>query len=223
MVYDALSSRATCSMIRILIADDHPILRAGLKTLLSECDDMTVTGEASSGEETIKLIKSGEHDVVLLDITLPDMNGVDALKQIKRHRPELSVLILSMHPEEQYAVNLLRAGASGYVPKEAAPEQLVAAIRTVVNGRRYVSAALAEALARELADPEQQPSHGALSAREFQIFCKLAAGMSVSQIGASLNLSVKTISTYRSRILEKMGMKTNADLISYAIRNRLVQ
>jgi two-component system invasion response regulator UvrY len=210
-------------MIRIFIADDHPILRAGLKTLLSECEDMKVTGEASSGEDAIRMIRSGDHDVVLLDITLPDMNGVDALKHIKRHRPELSVLILSMHPEEQYAVNLLRAGASGYVPKEAAPDQLVAAIRTVMNGRRYVSAALAEALARELADPEQQPSHGALSEREFQIFCKLAAGMSVSQIGASLNLSVKTISTYRSRILEKMGMKTNADLISYAIRNRLVQ
>ena len=210
-------------MIRIFIADDHPILRAGLKTLLAECEDMKVTGEASSGEEAIRMIRSGDHDVVLLDITLPDMNGVDALKQIKRHRPELSVLILSMHPEEQYAVNLLRAGASGYVPKEAAPDQLVAAIRTVMNGRRYVSAALAEALVRELADPDQQPSHSALSEREFQIFCKLAAGMSVSQIGGSLNLSVKTISTYRSRILEKMGMKTNADLISYAIRNRLVQ
>lgn len=209
-------------MIRILIADDHPILRAGLKTLLSEHEDMEVTGEASSGEEAIRLIRSGGYDVVLLDITLPDMNGVDALKQIKRYRPELSVLILSMHPEEQYAVNLLRAGASGYVPKEAAPDQLVAAIRTVMNGRRYVSAALAETLARELADPEQQPSHSALSEREFQIFCKLAAGMSVSQIGGSLNLSVKTISTYRSRILEKMGMKTNADLISYAIRNGLV-
>jgi DNA-binding NarL/FixJ family response regulator len=210
-------------MIRIFIADDHPILRAGLKTLLAECDDMKVTGEAASGEETIRMIRSGEHDVVLLDITLPDMNGVDALKQIKRYRPELSVLILSMHPEEQYAVNLLRAGASGYVPKEAAPEQLVAAIRTVMSGRRYVSPALAEVLARDLADPDQQPSHSALSEREFQIFCKLAAGMSVSQIGASLNLSVKTISTYRSRILEKMGMKTNADLISYAIKNRLVQ
>jgi two-component system, NarL family, invasion response regulator UvrY len=210
-------------MIRIFIADDHPILRAGLKTLLSECEDMTVSGEASSGEETLRLVRSGEHDIVLLDITLPDMNGVDALKLIKRHRPGMAVLILSMHPEEQYAVNLLRAGASGYVPKEAAPEQLVTAIRTVMNGRRYVSAALAEVLARDLSDPEQQPSHSSLSEREFQIFCKLAAGMSVSQIAASLNLSVKTISTYRARILEKMAMRNNADLISYAIKNRLVQ
>jgi two-component system, NarL family, invasion response regulator UvrY len=210
-------------MIRIFIADDHPILRAGLKTLLSECEDMTVSGEASSGEEALRLVRSGEHDIVLLDITLPDMNGVDALKLIKRHRPGMAVLILSMHPEEQYAVNLLRAGASGYVPKEAAPEQLVSAIRTVMNGRRYVSAALAEVLARDLSDPEQQPSHSSLSEREFQIFCKLAAGMSVSQIAGSLNLSVKTISTYRARILEKMAMRNNADLISYAIKNRLVQ
>lgn len=210
-------------MIRVLIADDHPILRAGLKTLLAECEDMKVSGEASSGDETVRMVRSGEHDIVLLDITLPDMNGVDALKLIKRHRPGLAVLILSMHPEEQYAVNLLRAGASGYVPKEAAPDQLVTAIRTVMNGRRYVSAALADVLARDLSDPEQQPSHSSLSEREFQIFCKLAAGMSVSQIAASLNLSVKTISTYRSRILEKMAMRNNADLISYAIKNRLVQ
>ena len=210
-------------MIRVLIADDHPILRAGLKTLLSECEDMSVSGEASSGDETIRMVRSGQHDIVLLDITLPDMNGVDALKLIKRHRPGMAVLILSMHPEEQYAVNLLRAGASGYVPKEAAPEQLVTAIRTVMNGRRYVSAALADVLARDLSDPDQQPSHSALSEREFQIFCKLAEGMSVSQIAANLNLSVKTISTYRARILEKMALRNNADLISYAIKNRLVQ
>ena len=210
-------------MIRILIADDHPILRAGLRTLLAECEDMTVSGEAASGDETIRMVRSGQHDIVLLDITLPDMNGVDALKLIKRHRPSTAVLILSMHPEEQYVVNLLRAGASGYVPKEAAPEQLVAAIRTVMNGRRYVSAALADVLARDLSDPEQQPSHSALSEREFQIFCKLAEGMSVSQIAANLNLSVKTISTYRARILEKMALRNNADLISYAIKNRLVQ
>jgi DNA-binding NarL/FixJ family response regulator len=210
-------------MIRILIADDHPILRAGLKTLLSECDDMTVTGEAGSGEETIEMIKATELDVVLLDITLPDMNGVDALKQIKRHRPQLAVLILSMHPEEQYAVNLLRAGACGYVPKEAAPEQLVTAIRTVMGGRRYVSATLAELLANDLGNGTQQPSHATLSEREFQIFCKLAAGLTVSQIGVNLNLSVKTVSTYRSRILEKMGMKTNADLTYYAIKNGIIQ
>jgi DNA-binding NarL/FixJ family response regulator len=210
-------------MIRILIADDHSILRAGLKTLLAECEDMTVTGEASSGAEALEMIKAAEHDVVLLDIGLPDMNGVDVLMQIKRQRPQLPVLILSMHPEEQFAVNLLRAGASGYVPKEAAPEQLVTAIRTVTNGRHYVSAALADTLARDIGEPASQPSHVSLSEREFQIFCKLAAGMTVSQIGASLNLSVKTISTYRSRILDKMSMKTNADLTYYAIKNGIVR
>lgn len=209
-------------MIRILIADDHSILRAGLRTLLAECEDMTVTGEASSGAEALEMMKAAEHDVVLLDIGLPDMNGVDVLMQIKRQRPQLPVLILSMHPEEQFAVNLLRAGASGYVPKEAAPEQLVAAIRAVMGGRRYVSAVLADALARDIGEPASQPSHITLSEREFQIFCKLAAGMTVSQIGASLNLSVKTISTYRSRILDKMSMKTNADLTYYAIKNGIV-
>lgn len=210
-------------MIRILIADDHPILRAGLKTLLAECEDMTVTGEASSGAEAMGMINAAEHDVVLLDIGLPDMNGVDVLMQIKRRRPQLPVLILSMHPEEQFAVNLLRAGASGYVPKEAAPDQLVSAIRTVTNGRRYVSATLADSLARDVGEPAPQPSHITLSEREFQIFCKLAGGMTVSQIGTSLNLSVKTISTYRSRILAKMGMKTNADLTYYAIKNGILQ
>jgi len=209
-------------MIRILIADDHSILRAGLRTLLAECEDMTVTGEASSGAEVLEMMKAAEHDVVLLDIGLPDMNGVDVLMQIKRQRPQLPVLMLSMHPEEQFAVNLLRAGASGYVPKEAAPEQLVAAIRAVTSGRRYVSTVLADALARDIGEPASQPSHITLSEREFQIFCKLAAGMTVSQIGASLNLSVKTISTYRSRILDKMSMKTNADLTYYAIKNGIV-
>lgn len=183
---------------------------------------MSVTGEASSGAEALEMIKATEHDVVLLDIGLPDMNGVDVLMQIKRQRPQLPVLILSMHPEEQFAVNLLRAGASGYVPKEAAPEQLVAAIRAVTNGRRYVSAVLADALVRDIGEPTSQPSHITLSEREFQIFCKLAAGMTVSQIGANLNLSVKTISTYRSRILDKMSMKTNADLTYYAIKNGIV-
>ncbi len=211
-------------MIRIIIADDHPILRAGLKTLLSEHADMEVLGEAGSGEETIRMIQAADCDVVLLDITMPDMNGVDTLNKIKRHRPQVAVLILSMHPEEQYAVNLLRAGASGYVPKESAPEQLVTAIRTAVEGRRYVSPRLAELLAGDLGnDSPQKPPHADLSKREFQIFCKLAAGLAVSQIGTDLNLSVKTVSTYRSRVLEKMNMKTNADLTYYAIKNGLIQ
>lgn len=210
-------------MIRILIADDHSILRAGLKTLLSELDDMEVAGEAGSGEETIRKVREAKWDVVLLDISMPDKSGVDTLKEIKRHHPELPVLMLSMHPESQYAVNLLRAGASGYVAKECAPEELVHAIRTVVQGRRYVSPTLAELLAADIGGDMDRPLHSHLSEREFQIFCKLAAGQPASQIAQELFLSVKTVSTYRTRILEKMGMKTNADLTYYAIKNGLIE
>lgn len=210
-------------MIRIMIVDDHPILRAGLKTLLSEHPDMTVTGEAGSGLEAVKMVQEGDYDIVLLDITMPDMNGVDTLKQLQRHRPTLPVLMLSMHPEEQYAINLLRSGASGYVPKEGAPEQLVTAIQTVMQGRRYVSPSVAELLAADLGGDTNKSPHTTLSEREFQIFCRLAAGQSVSEIGSDLHLSVKTISTYRSRILGKMNMKNNADLTYYAIKNGIIQ
>lgn len=210
-------------MIRIMIVDDHPILRAGLKTLLSEHPDMEVTGEAGSGTEAVKMVQQADYDIVLLDVTMPDMNGVDALKQIQRHRPDLPVLMLSMHPEEQYAINLLRSGASGYVPKEGAPEQLVAAIQTVMKGRRYVSPAVADMLAADLDGVANKPLHTTLSEREFQIFCKLAAGQAVSEISTDLHLSVKTVSTYRSRILGKMNMKNNADLTYYAIKNGIIQ
>lgn len=211
-------------MIRIMIVDDHPILRAGLKTLLSERPDMQVTGETGSGEEAVTMIQQEKYDIVLLDITMPDMNGIDTLKQIQRHRPDLPVLILSMHPEEQYAINLLRAGASGYVPKEGAPEQLVTAIHTVMQGRRYVSPAVADLLAADIGGGNSgKAPHSILSEREFQIFCKLAGGQTVSQIGTDLHLSVKTISTYRSRILGKMNMKNNAELTYYAIKNGLIQ
>jgi DNA-binding NarL/FixJ family response regulator len=184
---------------------------------------MEVAGEASSGEEAIRLARTGEWDVVLLDISMPDKNGVDTLAEIKRHRPELPVVMLSMHPESQYAVSLLRAGASGYVSKEGAPEELVHAIRTVAQGRRYVSATLGELLAADLDRNADRPLHGGLSEREFQIFCKLAAGQPVSRIAGELFLSVKTVSTYRARVLEKMGMKTNADLTYYAIKNGLIE
>ena len=211
------------NMIRILIADDHALLRAGLHTLLSELPDMEVAGEAGSGEEAIKMVKASEWDVVLLDISMPEKSGVDTLTEIKRHRPQLPVVMLSMHPESQYAVSLLRAGASGYVSKEGAPEELVLAIRTVAQGRRYVSATLGELLAADLDRTADRPLHGTLSEREFQIFCKLAAGQPVSRIAEELFLSVKTVSTYRTRILEKMGMKTNADLTYYAIKNGLIE
>jgi two-component system invasion response regulator UvrY len=210
-------------MIRILIADDHAIVRAGLKQFIADQTDMEVSAEASTGSETIAAVRAGEFDVVLLDISMPDKNGIDTLKTLKHVKPELPVLMLSAYAEDQYAVNLLRAGAAGYLNKEAASTQLVGAIRTVVHGRKYVSPSLAQILADGVSGDADRPLHGELSQREFQIFCKLAAGAAVSKIADELNLSVKTVSTYRTRILEKMAMKSNADLTYYAIKNGLIE
>jgi DNA-binding NarL/FixJ family response regulator len=209
-------------MIRILIADDHAIVRAGLKQFIADQLDMEVAGEAATGAETIALVRTQEFDIVLLDISMPDKNGIDTLKTIKHIKPELPVLILSAHAEEQYAVNLLRAGASGYINKETASTQLVGAVRTAVQGRKYVSPTLAQVLAEGISGNGDEPLHGSLSQREFQIFCKLAGGQAVSQIADELHLSVKTVSTYRTRVLEKMGMKSNADLTYYAVKNGLI-
>jgi two-component system, NarL family, invasion response regulator UvrY len=210
-------------MIRILIADDHAIVRAGLKQFIADEPDMEVAGEADSGARALEMIRGEEWGVVLLDISMPDKSGIDVLKSAKHVRPDLPVLMLSAHPEEQYAVNLMRAGASGYLNKESAPGELVSAIRTVVKGRKYVSPALAQILANDLgAEPSDKPLHTHLSQREFQIFCKLAAGAPVSKIAHELCLSVKTVSTYRARVLEKMNMKTNADLTYYGIKNHLI-
>jgi two-component system invasion response regulator UvrY len=210
-------------MIRILIADDHAIVRAGLKQFIADQIDMEVAAEASTGTETIDLVRTASFNVVLLDISMPDRNGVDTLKALKQLKPDLPVLILSGFAEEQYAVNLLRAGASGYLNKEAASTQLVGAIRTVAQGRKYVSPALAQILAEGVSGDNEKPLHEQLSQREFQIFCKLAAGSSVSKIAEELFLSVKTVSTYRTRILEKMSLKSNADLTYYAIKNKLIE
>ena len=210
-------------MIRILIADDHAIVRAGLKQFIADHADMEVAGEAATGAEAITAIRSQEFDVVLLDISMPDKNGIDTLKTIKHVRPELPVLMLSAYAEDQYAVNLLRAGAAGYLNKEAASSQLVGAIRTVVLGRKFVSPSLAQILADGVSGDADRPLHAELSQREFQIFCKLAAGAAVSKIADELNLSVKTVSTYRTRVLEKMAMKSNADLTYYAIKNGLIE
>jgi two-component system, NarL family, invasion response regulator UvrY len=211
------------SPLRVLIADDHAIVRAGLKQFLAEVPDITVAGEAGSGTEALELIRQGEWDVVLLDIAMPDMTGIDVLKRLRHDKPDLPVLILSIYPEEQYAVSMLRAGASGYLTKESAPEQLEQAIRKVATGHRYVSPALAELLALEVGGDAGRPAHETLSQREFQVFSKLAAGKAVSEIASELCLSVKTISTYRARILEKMGMKNNAELTYYAIKNHLIE
>jgi DNA-binding NarL/FixJ family response regulator len=210
-------------MIRILIADDHAIVRAGLKQFIADQIDMEVAGEAATGTETVALVRAQPFDVVLLDISMPDRNGVDTLKSLRQIRPELPVLILSAYSETQYAVNLLRAGAAGYVNKEAASTQLVSAVRTVVQGRKYVSPALAQILAEGVSSDTDKPLHAQLSQREFQIFCKLSAGVPVSKIADELFLSVKTVSTYRTRILEKMTMKNNAELTYYAIKNKLIE
>ena len=210
-------------MIRILIADDHAIVRAGLKQFVADQADMKIVAEAASGAEAIAAVRATEIDVVLLDISMPDKNGIDTLKTLKHVKPELPVLMLSAFAEDQYAVNLLRAGASGYLNKEAASTQLVGAIRTVMLGRKYVSPSLAQILADGVSGDADRPLHGELSQREFQIFCKLAAGAAVSKIAGELNLSVKTVSTYRTRILEKMAMKSNADLTYYAIKNGLIE
>ena len=210
-------------MIRILIADDHAIVRAGLKQFIADQPDMQVAGEAATGSEAIQLVRASEFDVVLLDISMPDKNGIDTLRLLRHVKPDLPVLMLSAYGEDQYAVNLLRAGAAGYLNKEAASTQLVGAIRTVVQGRKYVSPSLAQILADGVSGDGEKPLHAELSQREFQIFCKLAAGAAVSKIADELNLSVKTVSTYRTRILEKMAMKSNADLTYYAIKNGLIE
>ena len=212
-------------MSRILIADDHAVVRAGYRQFLEADPSITEIGEASSGSEALDALRRAEWDLLLMDIHMPDRSGLDILKHVTTGYPDVRVLIMSGLPEEQYARNVLRAGASGYLSKGGSPEEFMRAIRIVLNGRRYVSATLAESMAADLENSRDtsQPLHTALSAREFQIFCKLASGATVSHIADELSLSVKTISTYRSRILEKMSFTSNADMTSYAMRNGLIQ
>ena len=222
LVEDKRATRAGPSLIRILIADDHAIVRAGLKQFIVGEKDMVVSGEAADGMETLACVRKGECDVVLLDISMPGKNGIDTLRQLKRSRPDLPVLILSAYCEQQFAVSLLRAGASGYISKESASEQLVTAIRTVIGGGKYVSPGVAQVLVSDLSSDTDKPLHATLSKREFQIFYRLASGESVSRIAEELFLSVKTVSTYRARILEKMQMSSNADLTYYAVKNNII-
>ena len=210
-------------MIKIIIADDHSIVREGLKQIIADTPDMVVCDEACNGSELIEKVMKDEFDVVVLDITMPDTNVLDVLKQIKKRLPTIQILVLSMHPEEQYAVRVLKAGASGYLTKESAPSELVKAIRKVSNGRKYISSAFAENLADIILSGHDQPIHATLSDREYQVLCMIASGETVKNIAGNLFLSEKTISTYRSRILQKMDMKNNAEIIHYAIKNMLVQ
>jgi two-component system invasion response regulator UvrY len=210
-------------MIRALIADDHAVVRHGLRQILQETSDMQVAGEAASGPEALERARGDVYDVVVLDITMPGRSGFDVLKELRVERPSLPVLVLSMHAEEQFAVRLLKAGAAGYLNKESAPEELVKAIRKVVSGGRYVSPTLAEKLAFEIDAGSDKLVHETLSDREFQVMRMMASGKTVKEIAAELSLSVKTISTYRARILTKMNLHTNAELIHYAITNQLVE
>ena len=209
-------------MLRILIADDHPVFRQGLRQILNEASDMVVTDEVSDGLEVLGRVRAGCCDVVLLDISLPGRNGIDILKQLEKEQPGLPVLILTMHPEEQYAIRALKAGASGYLTKESTPDELVTAIRKVSAGGKYVSSSLAEKLAYELGRIDEKAPHETLSDREYQIMLLIASGKTVTEIAEILSLSIKTVSTYRSRILEKMRMKNSAELTYYAIKNQLV-
>jgi len=209
-------------MIKIFIADDHAIVRRGLKQIISENSDMAVVGEAANGQDALSKIRKDHYDLILLDISMPGRTGLDILKELKSEAPKLPVLILSMYPEEQYAVRVLRAGASGYLTKDSAPDELITAIRRVISGKKYVTASLAEKLAVDLDASSQKQMHESLSDREYQVMCMIASGKPVGEIAEKLSLSVKTISTYRSRILEKMRMKNNAELTYYAIQNKLV-
>lgn len=209
-------------MIKILIADDHAIVRQGLRQTVAGQPDMVVAGEAQNAHETLKLVREGEWDVVVLDITMPGRSGLDLLIELKRERPNLPVLILSMHSEEQFAVRALKARAAGYITKQSAPKELINAIRKVHRGGKYVSPSLAESLAFELGDGSGKSAHEKLSDREYQILRMIATGRTPKEIAADLNLSEKTVGTYRMRLLEKMSMKRNAELIRYAIENRLV-
>lgn len=209
-------------MLKILVVDDHPVVRQGLKRIIAETYGGIVIDEACNGREAINKVRETDYDVVLLDISLPDLHGLDVLKQLKSEKPKLPILILSIHPEEQYALRVLRHGASGYLTKDSAPDELIAAIQKVSSGGKYISHSLAEKLASNLNTDVEKPLHDILSDREYQVLCLIASGKATKDIAEELLLSVKTVSTYRSRILSKMAMKNNAELIRYGVQNQLI-
>jgi DNA-binding NarL/FixJ family response regulator len=208
-------------MIRVLIVDDHAIVRQGLRRILDEATGMMAAGEAANGVEALKIMRTEKWDIVLLDISMPEKNGIDTLKQIMERSKESKVLILSMYPEDQHAVRLMKAGASGYLTKETAPEQLVDAIRKVVAGKKYISPTLSELLLLECGHDSEKMPHEILSDREYQVLRLLGSGKKVSEVAVTLSLSVKTISTYRTHILEKMKLRNNAELTYYVMHNGL--
>lgn len=209
--------------MKVLIVDDHPIVRMGIKQILADEPDIATTMEATSVSEMMEYVRQEDWSVIVLDITLPDRSGLEALKDVKAMRPELPVLILSMHPEDQYAVRVLKAGASGYVTKESAADELAKALRKVVSGGRYISSTLAEKLAIAVGGDYDKQLHETLSDREFQVMFLIASGKKPAEIADELLLSVKTVSTYRARVLEKMHMANNAELTYYAVKNNLIE
>jgi two-component system invasion response regulator UvrY len=207
--------------MRILCVDDHAIFRQGVKQILLQYDRQTKIGEAATAEAAMQLARESRWDVVILDLSLPDRSGFQVLSELKHEQPDLPVIVLSMHGEDEYAVRALRNGASGYVTKESAPEELIAAIQKVTRGGRYMTPALAEKIAFAVASPSNQARHHALSEREMEVLQLIGAGKSLKEIAAMLSLSVKSVGTYRARVLEKMTMSTNADLIRYVVENNL--
>jgi DNA-binding NarL/FixJ family response regulator len=210
-------------MYRILIADDHPIVRRGLRQILEENKAVAGVDEAGTGQEALEKVKTGKFDVVMLDISMPGMNGLETMTELKKLKPALPVLILSIYPEEEYAVRALKGGASGYLTKKSAPDELITAIKKIVRGERYISPSLAEFLATHLTEDKDKPLHEGLSNREFQVMRMIASGKSLKEIAGEMSLSPKTISTFRTRILQKMEMKSNAELIQYALKNNLLE
>ena len=209
-------------MIRVVVADDHQILREGLRQLLQAGGDLAVVGEAADGHAVMEQVRALEFDVLLLDMSMPGKSGIELIRQVKAEKPRLRILVLSMHEEHQYAVRAIRAGASGYLTKESATAQLVAAIRKVAGGGAFISAEVAERLALEAMPHAEGPRHSTLSDREYQVFRLLVSGRSVSDIAADLHLSAKTVSTHKARLMEKLGVENNADLVHYAVRHRLI-
>jgi len=210
-------------MIRVFVADDHAVVRRGVMQILAEAPDMVAAGEASTGRETLQAVREQDYDVLVLDIAMPETNGLEVLNQVRTLKPDLRVLILSMYPERQYALRALKAGAAGYLTKESAPDELIAAIRKVASGGKYVTQSLAESLASTLASELGKEPHETLSAREYQVMRLLAAGKTVTAIATELSLSAKTVSTYRTRILEKLDLRNSAEIIRYAFEHGLAE
>ena len=209
-------------MIKVLITDDHPVVRQGIRQILAEYSDIVLVDEAGGGSELLEKARETQYDVILLDISMPGKSGLELLKDLKVLRPETAVLILSVHPETQYAIRALKSGASGYLPKSTLPTELITAVRRVAAGKKYITSSLAEILATDFEQPDEKPIYQSLSNREFDVLCQLASGTSIKEIGENLSLSAKTISTYRERILEKLSLKTTADIIRFAIQEGLV-